>query len=572
MTAALLAIANRDYDLIVIGGGINGAGVARDAALRGLKTLLLEKGDFGGGTSSWSTRLIHGGLRYLEYFEFALVRESLHEREILLRNAPHLVKPLLLSIPLYRNGSRQVWEIQAGMILYDLLSYDKSLPNHRMLSVATTRALLRSLRDQELQGAAQYYDAQVEYAERLCLETVQSAAAAGADVFNYTAVKAIRCEPGQGKQGRIVGLSCRDELLGTEVLVTVGEQTVVVNTSGPWVDQVCGLGRTADETVALTAKRLVGGTKGSHIVVDPFPGAPQDALYVEAHKDGRPFFIVPWLGQYLIGTTDFRYDGPLDHIKASNDEIDYLIAETNHVVPTANLTRQSVCFTYSGVRPLPYKDAGAAGSISRNHIIRDHSSDGIENLISLIGGKLTTHRNSSREIVEAVYRKRRQTVPPCRTASTPLPGAPTATLWADLRDRYGDTLTSAQLAYLISVYGEQARSVLALADDSPDLCRPLLDGRLEIRAQVVYGWQSEYARTLVDFTRRRTVLAMQTHYGEAVLPAICDVLQRYCGWDAADCERGILMHRAFMTANCLPDFCGQDTGQDATATTETQHV
>lgn len=549
MTAALHAIADRAYDVVVIGGGINGAGVARDAALRGLRTLLIEKGDFGGGTSSWSTRLIHGGLRYLEYFEFALVRESLHEREILLRNAPHLVKPLLLSIPLYATGSRQVWEIQAGMILYDLLSYDKSLPNHRMLSVAQTQALLRSLQGEGLRGAAQYYDAQVEYAERLCLETVQSAAAAGADVFNYTAVTQIQ------RQGdRLVALTCRDELLGTEVEVALTANTVVVNTSGPWVDRVCGLGQEGDQPVSLAGRRLVGGTKGSHIIVDPFPGAPQAALYVEANKDGRPFFIVPWLGQYLIGTTDFRYDGELDHIKASNEEIDYLLAETNHVVPTANLTRQSVRFTYSGVRPLPYSDNTKPGSISRNHIIRDHSQDGVTNLISLIGGKLTTHRNSSREIVEAIYAKRRQPAPPCRTAATPLPGAPTADLWAALGDRYAEHVSAQQLEYLVSVYGSQAKTVLALAEDSPDLFSPLLPGRLEIKAQVVYAWQAEYARTLVDFTRRRTVLAMQTDYGEAVLPAICEVLQRYCGWDAAACDHGVLVHRAFMTANCLPDY------------------
>ncbi len=232
-------------------------------------------------------------------------------------------------------------------------------------------------------------------------------------------------------------------------------------------------------------------------------------------------------------------------------------------------------FTYSGVRPLPYKEAAAAGSISRNHIIRDHSSDGINNLISLVGGKLTTHRNSSRDIVEAVYRQRGESAPPCSTASTPLPGAPTATLWADLRDRYGNTLSSTQLAYLISVYGEQARSLLALADDDPDLFRPLSDGRPEIRAQVVYAWQSEYARTLVDFTRRRTVLAMQTLYGETVLEAICDVLQRYCGWDVAACERGIVRHRAYMTANCLPDFAtipDPQTQPLAGQATEAQHV
>ena len=178
-------IQNHSYDLIVIGGGINGAGVARDGALRGLKTILIEKGDFASGTSSWSSRLVHGGLRYLEYFEFSLVREALREREILLRTAPHLVNPLLLTIPIYSDRSRAYAKIWAGMILYDIFSYDKTLPSHRMLSAAKFKQLFRSLDPENLRGGAQYYDGQVALAERLCLENIISANTAGATVLNY---------------------------------------------------------------------------------------------------------------------------------------------------------------------------------------------------------------------------------------------------------------------------------------------------------------------------------------------------------------------------------------------------
>ncbi|NJM85203.1 MAG: FAD-dependent oxidoreductase, partial [Leptolyngbyaceae cyanobacterium RM2_2_21] len=210
----LKTIQNTVYDLIIIGGGINGAAIARDAALRGLKTIVVDKEDFGGGTTSWSTRLVHGGLRYLEYFEFNLVRESLKEREVLLHAAPHLAKPIQMTIPIYGSGSRSYWEIQAGMLLYDILSFDKTLLNHRMLSAKKMRQLFRSVNPEDLKGAAQYYDAQAEYAERLCLENVLSAQQAGAVTLNYVTVAEI-----QRQDDRITNLVCEDQLTGDRFTV-----------------------------------------------------------------------------------------------------------------------------------------------------------------------------------------------------------------------------------------------------------------------------------------------------------------------------------------------------------------
>ena len=245
-------ITNQTFDVIVIGGGINGAATARDAALRGLKTLLVEKGDFASGTTSWSTRLIHGGLRYLEYFEFNLVRESLHEREVLLRNAPHLAKPIQMTIPIYHSGSRSYRIIQAGMILYDVLSYDKSLPNHRMLSRKSVRQLFRAIDSDKLAGAAQYYDGQAEHAERLCFENILDAQQAGATVLNYAPVVDIHLS---GK--RIVGLTCKDLHSDATFEVKAHDKTVVINTSGPWVDKVCGLTTLAvGATLKFVVRRL----------------------------------------------------------------------------------------------------------------------------------------------------------------------------------------------------------------------------------------------------------------------------------------------------------------------------
>ncbi|MGH2413762.1 MAG: FAD-dependent oxidoreductase, partial [Microcystaceae cyanobacterium] len=384
------------YDLIVIGGGINGAGVVRDAALRGLKVILIEKGDFCSGTTSWSTRLIHGGLRYLEYFAGALVRESLHEREILLHTAPHLVKPLLLTIPIYSDRSRPYWKIQVGMCLYDVLSYDKTLPSHRMLSQQQLRQIFCSIDPENLLGGAQYYDAQVAYVERLVLENILSAEAAGATVLNYVEVMQLNRE---GE--RITSLTCRNCLTGEAFTVRGREDAVIVNTSGPWVDEVLSRGRQNGSAAPIGGERKIGGTKGSHLLVAPFSGAPQaSALYVEAKSDSRPFFIVPWLGMLLIGTTDIHHTGKLDEIKAGNEEIDYLLSETNKIMPTARLSREDVKFTYSGVRPLPNSESQKPGSITRRHRIYDHSSEGITNLISLIGGKITTYRQVGQEIVD----------------------------------------------------------------------------------------------------------------------------------------------------------------------------
>ena len=554
----LQAIQRRAYDVIVIGGGINGAATARDAALRGLSVLLLDKNDFAGGTTSWSSRLVHGGLRYLEYFEFHLVRESLREREVLLRSAPHLVKPIQMTIPIYGSGSRSYWEIQAGMILYDILSYDKTLPNHRMLGISKLRQIFRAIDSVDSKGAAQYYDGQVEYAERLCLEILLDAQLAGADVLNYATVTSL-----QRKGDRITELTAYDQIAQKDFTVTLPEQGVIVNTSGPWVDQVLGLGKRNNDPDPVGRDRKIGGTKGSHIIVGRFPGAPDSALYVEAKSDGRPYFILPWCGQYLIGTTDLKYTGNLDRVKADDDEVDYLIAETNQVLPTARLTREHVRFTYCGVRPLPYNEGKKAGSITRAHILIDHTEEGVRNLVSLIGGKLTTHRQVGEEMTDWAFKKMGKPVPPCPTLKRPLPGC----IWPDdnristAYARYQTRIGTETLDYLFNVYGARATELLALTDEAPDLTRPLIEGRPNIRAEVVFAVRHEMAHTLLDITRRRTILAMQENYGFDVLPPILETLQTYCQWNAEKCQQQTATYKQFMEENCIPDYALAESSQ-----------
>ena len=391
------------YDVIIIGAGINGAGIARDAAMRGLKVLLLDKGEIAGGTSSASTRLIHGGLRYLELFEFRLVRESLREREILLKIAPHLVRPLPIAIPIYKHSRRGLVTIRAGMIAYDLLSPGKSLPRHRMLSREETLKESPGLEAEGLLGSAVYFDAQVEFPERLVCQNVLAAKECGAEVITHAAVTKLLAE-----NANVAGVefSVEGETRGAHA-------AVVVNAAGPWVDLVL-------EHAPVESPRLIGGTKGSHIVVPPFPGASKYAIYLEARSDRRPFFIIPWNGKYLIGTTDVRVEGDPDQVRTESWEIDYLLAETNFAFPSAQLTRDQILFTYVGVRPLPWTSNEDEQSITRRHFIREHPQ--IRNLLSIVGGKLTTYRSLAEECVDLVFRKLQRPSPPCTTAEKSLTG------------------------------------------------------------------------------------------------------------------------------------------------------
>ena len=341
-----------NFDVIVIGAGINGAGIARDAAMRGFKVLLIDKGDVGGGTSSWSTRLIHGGLRYLEHGEFGLVRESLRERERLLKIAPHLIRPLPMLVAMYEQARRGALTIRAGMIAYDLLSFDKTLPRYRMLSRDETLAHAPGLNREGLRGAAVYFDAQVEFAERLVVENVLSAIEHGATVVTYATVDKIVVKDGKvsgvefiaavqspmsNVQSQLItgsaGVSPADDGSNSTVNRLSVRAKIVINAAGPWVDELL------KQSGAGDSPRLIGGTKGSHLIVKRFAGAPDTAVYVEAEADARPFFIIPWNGNYLIGTTDIRYDGDLNHVDIDEEEIEYLLRETNRVIPEARLTR-----------------------------------------------------------------------------------------------------------------------------------------------------------------------------------------------------------------------------------------
>lgn len=530
--------ANGAFDLIIIGAGINGAGIARDAALRGLRALLLDKGDVAGGTTAASTRLIHGGLRYLEHGEVRLVRESLRERELLLRLAPHLVQPLPLMIPIYRGDARGPWLIRAGMLAYELLSIGKSLPRHHMLGRVEAWQRAPGLAGFDLLGAALYYDAQVEYPERLALENALDARAHGAVLRTYHEVQHLDIEG-----GRIAGVQGRDVLTGELFQATA---PVVINVAGPWVDAVLG-------TVEMPKPgRLIGGTKGSHIVVGPFSDAPVDALYAEAGHDHRPFFIIPWNDAYLIGTTDTRFDGDLEDVSASELEIYWLLEEANRLLPNARLSREDVRYSYAGVRPLPYAPGRREGAVTRRHIVVDHGAQGgPRGLFSIVGGKLTTYRALAEVVVDEVFRHAGSTFIPSQTAHTPLPGAPESGSWQAVRRDFlrESGLPSHAAEHLLRVYGERAGDVLATANVSAT--RAIIDAATgAIAAEVGWALRHEGARTLTDVLARRTMIGLGPDNGRSAAAKVAEIAQRELGWDAvraaselADYQRWVERYR-----------------------------
>ncbi len=525
------------FDLIVVGGGVNGTGIARDAALRGLRVLLLDKGDFGSGTTSWSSRLIHGGLRYLEHREVGLVRESLRERERLLAMAPHLVKPLPLLIPLYRGARRGPNLVRLGMIAYDILSFDKSLDRHRMLTTEQALARAPGLARSGLRGAALYYDAQVEYAERLTVENAIAAGQAGAVAMTYARVDRLLRDG-----NAVVGVAFTDLLAGESL---EARSAVTINVAGPWVDDVL-----AGDGSDGAGERLIGGTKGSHIVVDPFPGAPRDALYIEARRDGRPFFVIPWNGQYLIGTTDVRYEGDLDKVVASEDEIAYLLEEALATLPGSTLTRDSVRFTYSGVRPLPNSGDGKESAITRRHAVKDHSPEA-NGLFSVIGGKLTTYRELAEQATDDIVKHLGRDVPKSVTGDCPLPGATSidGEDFAAYRARLVATsdLPAKTVDHLLRVYGTRAERVLATAQDESDLAHVFDPASGAIGAEVVFSVEREGAQTLADILLRRTMVGLGPDVGVGADVAAAEVAGRYLGWDAGRQMREVSAYREYIS-------------------------
>jgi glycerol-3-phosphate dehydrogenase len=509
------------FDLIVIGAGINGLGIARDAAERGLSVALIEQEDFCAGVSAWSGRLIHGGLRYLEHGDVPLVRESLRERERLFHVAPHLVKPVRLLMPFFSRNTRPSWMIRLGMIAYDVLSFDKSVKSHRVMSTKAVSERFTGIQTKGLSGAALFTDGQVEFAERLCTELAVAAGEAGAAFYLHSRVTRILVD-----NKRVLGVEA------TRASGAVFELTadLTINAGGPWVDAVL---HGANASHAIESKRLIGGSKGSHLIVDAFPGAPSDVVYYESQTDGRLVLVIPWMGRYLIGTTDQLFDGDPDAARCESDEVEYLLAEVNTLTPQAKLTVSDVLYTYSGVRPLPYAPGVSEWRIPRSHIVLDHAKTGYRGLLSIVGGKLTTYRQLAEDATDVAVKQLKRGARKPVSKDAPFPGARSSDLVAfaaNFTETSGfdrDTATR-----LFGLYGTRAQSIADLVQRNPKLGERFDPNSAAIAAELIFAVTDEYAETLTDVFARRILLAFEPGHGLKSVERAVQILGEQLGWSA----------------------------------------
>ncbi len=490
-SANIAKMATQPVDLLVIGAGITGAGIARDAAMRGIQTAIVDKGDFGSGTSSRSTRLVHGGLRYLEHGRLRLVHEACKERSVLLRIAPHLVWPRSFLFPVHEGARVNRWKLAAGLWLYDLLAMFGGVGRHKVMGMRAMRRAEPRLKSRGLRGGARYFDAQCDDA-RLTLATVRSAHQHGALAANYVQVERLEVADGQ-----IRGAKVTDLVTGSPHTV---HAHIVVNATGPWSDRFRAQQQEGDPALRPT--------KGVHIAVPRHRMGNQEALTIASPVDGRVMFIIPWGELSYVGSTDTDCLDPPEEIYASGDDVVYLLRSANALFPDARLTPEDVVATWAGLRPLAAaSEPQDSSAVSREHRIVESPSG----LISVVGGTLTSHRVMAAEAVGEVGRRLHELDgrPVPHTPDThreALPGGEARDLAVLTDEAERDGIARDTAEHLVRTFGSETPAVIRLAQARPELSRPIVTGHPAIQAELVHAMRREMALTLGDLLIRRTHL------------------------------------------------------------------
>ena len=513
--AHLERLRDESFDVVVIGGGITGAAAARDAARRGYRTALVEARDFAEGTSSRSSRLIHGGLRYLENLELDLVFEASQERRTLLRIAPHMVRPLPFLFPLYEEGRVGRRKLDAGMWLYDALSLFRNIERHQMLEPDELLEREPALRRDGLLGGARYYDAQVDDA-RLVLATVLGAAEAGAAVANR--VEAVEVER---RDGAVGGVRVRSE----EGEAWTVPCRLVLNATGPWVDRTV-------ERAGGSWPRGLRPTRGSHVQVPREELGHETALIFESPLDRRIMFVLPWRDLTMIGTTDVDYGGAPEEVVPTAGDVAYLLASVNRLFPAADLGPDHVLAAWAGLRPLVAGvEEESEEEVSRDFVI----TEGPPGMLTIAGGKLTSHRHMAEELVDRAggFLEEAFGLEPeaaCDTDRVPLPGGDFEELdpfRRELADRAAaHRLPASSVDRLARAYGSRADRVLEILDDRPALREPVVEERPYLAAEVVHAARREMALHVEDVVFRRTHLGHETRHA---FPEGCRRVARLMG-------------------------------------------
>ncbi len=509
--AAASALAPRDrlaeldgasFDAVVIGGGILGAGVGRELARRGRRCLIVEKRDFAWGTTARSTRLIHGGLRYLANYDFGLVREGLRERGWQLRAAPDLVTPLPFVLPFHGTPLWERLRLRAGLTLYDALAPRDSLPGHRILSRRELLTLIPGLADEGLRGGALYWDAQVELPERLVIHALRAAEELGAVILNHAEATGV-----EFKDGQCDSLELTSAINGRTAVVRARS---VVNASGPWADTVL-------QTLGVAREPLLRLNQGAHLV---YPKLAEYAIAFEHPADGRLCFAVPWQGSTMVGTTETDISGDPGDARPTLDEVRYLQAAVRALFPDSE--HRPIWVTV-GVRSL-IRHAGGASRVSRRHLLVDHHDDGAPGVVTVAGGKLTAWRSIAADVVDELLGSRDA------AATDRSRGIGRAAVESPA---HSDEATGR----LWRLYGARAAEVTAWVERDPWWGEPLVHGGPAIRAEVAHAIAAEWATTLADIVLRRLALGFGPDLGRAAADAAADVLVDRLGWDRARAER-----------------------------------
>jgi len=528
MERDLNKMASTHYDMIVIGGGISGACVAWDAALRGLKVALLEKKDFGHATSAAPSKMIHGGLRYLKNLEFGIVRDSLRERRIMELIAPHQVYPFASLMPTYGWGMQGPIVLSAAMKLYDTLGFDKKrlddeerqIPSFQLMGKTKTLEMEPTLDPNGLTGGVVCYDCQMHSPERLTLEFILSAAEFGADVINYVEVTGFQIE-----NQKVKGVTVKDSIDGNKVSIT-GE--VIINVSGPWADILLGL------MEGKTEKTMIR-SKGIHVITPKL--AKKHSLFFQT-AEGKHIFMLPWRNHSLIGTTDTRYQGEPDKFKVTETDIQGLIDDFNGAYAAAKLKREDIVYFYGGLRPIVETTDVEIDvyKASRKYEILDHEQEsGLKGLITVIGGKFTTSRHLAEKIVNLSYHKLRKALIPCQTHTTPLYGGQTgkySSFVTRAKKQYSET-DSKIIDNLCRNYGSRMHDVMRFSGSKSKRLAPKSEIHYDISAQVIYSIQREMAQSLDDFMFRRSGLGTLGTPGDSVIESVAKLMAKELQWDEA---------------------------------------
>jgi len=549
MKRDLNKLSQEEYDVVIVGAGIYGVTTAWDATLRGLKVALIDKGDFGNATSSNSLKIIHGGLRYLQHLDIKRMRESIHERVVLMRIAPHLVYPIPVVMPTYSYKLKSRPAMFAALLANDIVGFDRNqlndphkyMPRGYTISKDKVQDYIPGYEKYNLNGGAIWYDCQCYNTERLLLSFVISSANNGADVANYVKVVGLL-----KNDDRVVGLKVQDTLTGEEFEI---RSKIIVNNSGPWVDKVL---ENLNSKVPRQNFRL---STAMNIVVNRkllnHNAAGLSGPYKYVREDGsvyqafRMLFFAPWRDYTIIGTNHLVYNGKSpDEYKVTEEEIQDFLLDVNHAYPVANIKREEVTFFYGGFLPMASQNPETGEVILENHYkIYDHSkSDYVDGLITVVGVKYTTARDVARNTVDLVVNKLNRKSPRCITEETPLYGGNIERFEDFIRDLTNEqkhNLSSTIMRHLGYNYGSAYHDILEYEKEDPEWIETMPNSNEVLKAEIVHGIRQEMAQKLSDVILRRTDLGSAENPGEETLLEAANIMAKELGWNKSKIKEEI---------------------------------